>query len=149
TGEDLKRREALQGAHGVRVGVGPEDLRGGGELLSRLGKTTRFVEGPSGGGLGVSGGPGMTALAVILASVAGQLDRRGIVGGGGGGVGGAYPQRARIQLAVGVLSAHGLGGEFGGGGVTGSGPGRGAGPLGAFGGADQGRDGLAADPGGM
>ena len=135
----------MQGAHGVGVGVDAEDLRSGGELLARLREATRFVQGPPGGGLGPSDGPGVAPLQMILAGAAGQLDRRGVVSGGVGGFGGAYPQRARIQLTVAVWSVHSTGGEFGSGGVAGGGPGRGAGPLGAFGGADQGGDGLAAD----
>ena len=49
----------FQGADGVGVGICPQDLQGGGELLARLGVAAPPAQRLSGDGLGAGGGPGL------------------------------------------------------------------------------------------
>ena len=122
-GEHLQRRELLQGAHRVGVGIGAQHVQGGGELLARLGEAAPHAQRPPGDDLGAGRRAGLAALQVIVAGTARVLDRRGVVGAGDGGFCGAFPQLRR-QSGSPVLARVRVG-ELGGGGVAGGGAGRG------------------------
>ena len=128
-GEYLHDREFFEGEHRVGVGICPQHLHRGGELITRFGVAAPQPQGPPSGGLGAGRRPGLAALEVIIAGPVCVPHRRRPVGVGKGGVRGAFPQHASVRppsrgFAIGSVRLPVWGASrahVGGGGVAGGG----------------------------